>query len=43
MAILQGKYTVLADVFTKDDEHITCLTAAVSFGPKAVLNNFIDL
>lgn len=29
-----GKYTVLADVFNNDDEHITCLTATVFFGPK---------
>ncbi|KAK3991306.1 putative Phosphatidylglycerol/phosphatidylinositol transfer protein precursor [Cladorrhinum sp. PSN332] len=29
-----GKYTVLADVFSKDDDHITCLTATVWFGPK---------
>jgi len=27
-----GKYTVLADVFTVDDEHVTCLKATVSFG-----------
>ncbi|KAF2805497.1 uncharacterized protein BDZ99DRAFT_466488 [Mytilinidion resinicola] len=26
-----GKYTVLADVFTKDNDKITCLTAQVSF------------
>ncbi|KAF2725753.1 hypothetical protein K431DRAFT_280469 [Polychaeton citri CBS 116435] len=26
-----GKYTVLADVFTKDEEKITCLTATVEF------------
>jgi len=26
-----GKYTVLADVYTKDDTHIICLTATVSF------------
>ncbi|KAF2489337.1 hypothetical protein BU16DRAFT_531660 [Lophium mytilinum] len=26
-----GKYTVLADVFTKDNEKITCLTAHISF------------
>ncbi|KAM7195674.1 ML domain containing protein [Naviculisporaceae sp. PSN 640] len=36
-----GKYTVLADVYTKDDEHITCLTASVTFGAKSALNNFI--
>lgn len=29
-----GKYTVNADVYTKDDEHITCLTAQVVFGRK---------
>lgn len=28
----QGKYTVLADVYTKDDKPITCLTATVVFG-----------
>lgn len=27
----QGKYTVLADVYTKDDEKITCLKAQVQF------------
>jgi len=27
-----GKYTVLADVYTKDDDKITCLTATVIFG-----------
>ncbi|MDI1488787.1 MAG: Phosphatidylglycerol/phosphatidylinositol transfer protein [Ramalina farinacea] len=27
-----GKYTVLADVYTKDDEQITCLQATVHFG-----------
>lgn len=27
----QGKYTVLADVFTVDDVQITCLTATVAF------------
>jgi hypothetical protein len=26
-----GKYTVLADVYTKDNEKITCLTATVWF------------
>lgn len=29
--IVQGKYTVLADVFTKDSKKITCLTATVQF------------
>jgi len=28
-----GKYNVLADVFTKDNKRITCLTATVQFGP----------
>jgi hypothetical protein len=28
---IKGKYTVLADVYTKDDAHITCLTATVVF------------
>jgi len=26
-----GKYTVLADVYTKDNEKITCMTATVLF------------
>ena len=26
-----GKYTVVADVYTKDEEKITCLTATVEF------------
>jgi len=29
--IPNGKYTVLADVYTFDDRHITCLTAQVTF------------
>ncbi|KAK4112113.1 hypothetical protein N656DRAFT_732195 [Canariomyces notabilis] len=37
-----GKYTVEADVFSKDDEHITCLTATVVFGRKA-LGGMLDL
>lgn len=28
---LQGKYTVLADVYTKDNEKVTCLQAEVHF------------
>ncbi|KAK4241927.1 Phosphatidylglycerol/phosphatidylinositol transfer protein [Achaetomium macrosporum] len=35
-----GKYIVNADVYTKDDEHITCLTATVTFGPKALGDAF---
>ncbi|KAK0715664.1 ML domain-containing protein [Lasiosphaeris hirsuta] len=31
-----GKYIVNADVYSKDDEHITCLTATVVFSRKAV-------
>lgn len=31
MLLFQGKYTVLADVYTKDDEKITCLQATVTF------------
>jgi len=38
-----GKYTVLADVFSKDDEHITCLTATVIFGKKSLGGMFGDL
>jgi hypothetical protein len=37
-----GKYTVQADVFNADDEHITCLTAAVTFGGKS-LGGMVDL
>ncbi|KAK0641551.1 putative phosphatidylglycerol/phosphatidylinositol transfer protein [Cercophora newfieldiana] len=36
-----GKYIVQADVYTKDDDHITCLTATVFFGRKAI--PFLDL
>lgn len=36
----KGKYTVNADVFTKDDKHITCLTAQVVFGRKDSLGLF---
>ncbi|OIW32248.1 ML domain-containing protein [Coniochaeta ligniaria NRRL 30616] len=35
-----GKYTVNADVFTKDGKHITCLTAQVVFGRKDSLGLF---
>jgi hypothetical protein len=31
-----GTYNVQADVFTADDDHITCLTASVFFGRKAL-------
>ena len=31
LTLMQGKYTVEADVYTKDDKPITCLTATVSF------------
>lgn len=31
MLFSQGKYSVSADVFTKDDEPITCLQATVVF------------
>ncbi|KAG7288067.1 Phosphatidylglycerol/phosphatidylinositol transfer protein [Staphylotrichum longicolle] len=31
-----GKYTVKADVYSADDEHITCLTATVFFGRKSL-------
>lgn len=37
-----GKYTVNADVYTKDDEHITCLTATVTFARKS-LGGMFDL
>lgn len=39
-----GKYTVLADVFTKDDRKITCLTATVEFhkaGLEGMLGSFM--
>lgn len=38
-----GKYTVLADVKTKDDKAVTCLTATVQFsrdGSVNVVDNF---
>ncbi|KAL2171717.1 hypothetical protein VTG60DRAFT_2013 [Thermothelomyces hinnuleus] len=37
-----GKYTVQADVYTKDNEHITCLTATVFFNRKP-LGGVFDL
>lgn len=37
-----GKYTVNADVYSKDDEHITCLTATVVF-PRKSLADILDL
>lgn len=36
-----GKYIVTADVFSKDDDHITCLTATVVFARKSI--PFLDL
>lgn len=33
---MQGKYTVIADVFTADDEPITCLTATVDFSRRSM-------
>ncbi|KAK3944887.1 ML domain-containing protein [Diplogelasinospora grovesii] len=38
-----GKYTVNADVYTKDDEHITCLTATVVFGRRSSSSGFFDI
>ncbi|EON97411.1 putative phosphatidylglycerol phosphatidylinositol transfer protein [Phaeoacremonium minimum UCRPA7] len=38
-----GKYTVFADVYTKDGEPITCLTATVVFGKKSALGGILDL
>ncbi|KAL2147787.1 hypothetical protein VTI28DRAFT_5559 [Corynascus sepedonium] len=37
-----GKYTVQADVYTKDDKHITCLTATVTFDRRS-LGGMFDL
>ncbi|KAK4148596.1 ML domain-containing protein [Chaetomidium leptoderma] len=37
-----GKYTVQADVYSKDGVHITCLTATVTFGKKS-LGEMFDL
>lgn len=37
-----GRYTVQADVYSKDDEHITCLTATVTFGRRAAAD-MLDL
>ena len=31
LTALQGQYTVLADVYTEDNEKITCLEASVKF------------
>lgn len=33
-----GKYTVLADVLTKDEKKITCLTATVEFSRSGAVN-----
>jgi len=38
-AIPPGTYNVLADVYSADDEHITCLTATVNF-PRPGLSSF---
>lgn len=40
--VSQGKYTVEADVYTLDGEHITCLKATVVFGRKDS-SGFFDL
>ena len=32
IVLLQGKYTILANVYTKDGDKVTCLTATVHFG-----------
>lgn len=37
--VLQGKYTVQADVFTAEDKHVTCLKATVVFS----VGDMIDL
>ncbi|KAL2258091.1 hypothetical protein VTK26DRAFT_8736 [Humicola hyalothermophila] len=37
-----GRYTVSADVYTKEGEHITCLTATVVF-PRKALGEMLDL
>jgi hypothetical protein len=40
----QGRYTVVADVYTKDHKKITCITAQVQFGGrKASLDSILDL
>ena len=39
----QGKYTVLADVFTADDVQITCLTATVAFSRGSFFSNEDEL
>ena len=41
--IFQGKYNVFADVYTKDGDPITCLTASVVFGKKSALGGILDL
>jgi hypothetical protein len=41
-AIPPGTYTVRADVYTADDEHITCLTATVNF-TAGLLDGMVDL
>ncbi|KAK0742215.1 ML domain-containing protein [Apiosordaria backusii] len=38
-----GKYTVEADVYSVDDEHITCLTATVVFGKRSLGSILGDL
>jgi hypothetical protein len=39
---LQGKYTVLADVYTADDKPITCLTASVVMSRAGALGDLLD-
>jgi len=40
--IPHGKYNVIADVYNKDNVHVTCLTATVQFGNNGALGGFLD-
>ncbi|KAJ2897084.1 Phosphatidylglycerol/phosphatidylinositol transfer protein [Zalerion maritima] len=38
-----GKYNVFADVYTKDDEPVTCLTASVTFGVHKAVGDYFNI
>ncbi|RDA95206.1 hypothetical protein CP533_1819 [Ophiocordyceps camponoti-saundersi (nom. inval.)] len=38
-AIPDGTYHVMADVYSQDDEHVTCLTASMTFNGQGLFGN----
>jgi len=35
MCLVQGIWTVIADIYTKDDERVTCVTAEVDYSSQS--------